>query len=156
MLVFLRQMFVRLRRRAARAFSRGIYPPPDLEYSHAIGRVQYDMLPQPIAKVSLVRALIRLRHAAQTESVRKQNLEQLDAFLKRTGAGEILPTPYAASAPFVPVNVLNPGCLAWLPWKGPYGMEGFPEKTLRPELLCFKNDGLDSFNTLVEEHVIRS
>jgi len=148
-MVFIRQVFLRLGRSIRRLFGRGAYGPPTLEYSYATGRIQYDMVPQRIAKLSLVRAIIRMRAAAQTESMRKQNFEHLRAFLQRTGTGELVPTVRPAFAPFVPVRVAKPELLTRAPWKGPYALEGFPHRTLRPGLLCFRNDGLDCFSKLV-------
>jgi hypothetical protein len=148
-MVFLRQVCRRVWRGIQGRLGRRLYDPPGLEYSEAAGRIHYDMLPQPIAKLSLVRAIIGMRAAARTESMRKRNFEELRSFLQRTGAGEIVPTPCPASAPFVPVRLVKPAFLTRVPWKGPYALEGDPHRTLRPELLCFRNDGLESFSAVV-------
>lgn len=148
-MVFLRQVCLRVWRGIRGLLGRQVYDPPGLEYSQATGRIHYDMVPQRIARLSLVRAIIGMRAAAETESMRKRNFEELRSFLQRTGAGEIVPTPCPASAPFVPVRLIKPAFLTQVPWKGPYALEGDPLRTLRPELLCFRNDGLDHFSKLV-------
>ncbi len=148
-LVFFRQACLRTRTWLRRFLGTQCYPPPTLEYSSAAGRIHYDMSPQRIARVSLVRALVRMKAAAQTESQRKRNYEALRAFLQQTGAGELIPTAVADSTPLVPVRLLRPEFSTRLPWKGPYALDRDPYKTLQPNLVCFKNDGLDSFSDLV-------
>jgi len=150
-MLFLKQVCLRAWRSIGKRLGRRVYKPPCLEYSHATGRIHYDMVPQRIAKLSLARAITRMRTAAETESLRKRNFEALSGFLQQTGAGEVVSTHCTASAPFVPVRLVKPALLTLMPWKGPYGLEGSPHKTLRPELLYFKNDGLDQFSTLVRE-----
>lgn len=154
-MVFLRQVCLRLSLCIRRALGRQVYAPPALEYSLAVGRIHYDMAPQQIARLSLVRAIVRMRAAADTEATRRRNFEELRSFLRRTGAGEIVPTVCPASAPFVPVRLFKPAFLTQAPWKGPYALEGVPDRTLRPDVLCFKNDGLDRFASLVRERSAR-
>lgn len=119
------------------------WKPPSLEYSHAAGRIHYDMDVQRIAKVSLVRALLELRRAPRTEACRKDQFAALRAFLERTGAGDLIPTECPERAPFVPVKLRDASLLTRLPWKGPYAVEGDPTRSLRPDVVCFKNVGVE-------------
>lgn len=141
-MVFLKQCWERWAGRLQQLRGCRQWKAPSVEYSHAVGRIHYDMEVQRIAKLSLVRALLELRRAPLTEARRKEQFAALRGFLDRTGAGELVETAYPERAPFVPVKLRDSSLLTRLPWKGPYAVEGDPTRSARPGLVCFKNEGM--------------
>lgn len=140
-MVFAKQCAEALTRKFGRARRTQECKPPRLEYSHAVGRIHYDMDVQRIAKLSLVRGLIELRRAPYREARRKHDYARFCAFLAHTGVAELVPTASPDRAPFVPVRARDISRLTRLPLKGAYAMEGQPSCSGRPDVICFRNDG---------------
>ncbi|KKL61829.1 hypothetical protein LCGC14_2191380 [marine sediment metagenome] len=124
---------------------------PEREYS-VCTRLLYDVRPQRIAKISLVRSILGMLCFRRLERVRKKNFARLEEFLEISNTGVIAKTERADVAPFIPLKQVDAKLHGRLPLKGPYASECDPANSLRPEVLCFRNDGVSSWTFDAERH----
>jgi len=139
-LVVMNQVREHTRAMLRRLHGRPPYPPPHIEYTPERGRMHYDLEIQRIARLSLCRAVDGMLRFSQLQRARQSNFIRLQQYLVRSGAGSLLRVESPQNCPFVPIKLKELRLVGEISLKGPYGLEGNPYETLRPSLLCYRNE----------------
>jgi hypothetical protein len=139
-LVVVNQVREHARAVVRRFYGRPPYPPPHIEYTPERGRMHYDLEIQRIARLSLCRAVDGMLRFSRLQRARQSNFIRLQQYLIRSGAGSLLGVESPQNCPFVPIKLNEWRLVGEISLKGPYGLEGNPNETLRPSLLCYRNE----------------
>lgn len=101
------------------------YPIPHIEYSLA-SSPQYNLLPEPITRISLSQAINGLKRIHRIENLHRRNFEVIKNFVEKNRLGEIQVTANIENTCYIPLSRCSKEISQYFYIKGPYALDENP------------------------------